>query len=107
MQYQSANPKIWKKASSVFPCLPNCNHSATSTVDCYLFTDSLRAAFVFQLLDSFSGAEHRAFLDSRQLPRTAARERLSSNFVSFHVDCGPRDDLLVIAWLSTRLLPFI
>src|SRR5207244_1443048 len=107
MRYPSANPKKRKEASDVLPRLPNCDHSATSIMGCCLFADSLRAAVLFQLLVSFSGADHRAFLDSRQLPRTAASERLLSNPVSFHVDCGSGNALLVAAWLSSGVLPVI
>src|SRR5438552_3503639 len=101
MRYRSANPKKRKKASDVLPRLPNCDYTATSSMGCCLSVDSLRAAILFQLLDSFSGADHRAFLDSRQLPRTAAGERLLSNPVWFHVDCSSGNALLVAAWLSS------
>src|ERR1700674_3179051 len=107
MRYRSANPKKRKKASDVLPCLQNRDYSATSIMDFSLPTGSIRAAVLFQLLVSFADADHFPFLDSRQLPRTVAGERLLPNPVSFHVDRGSGNALLFTARLSPGLLPII
>src|ERR1700693_295870 len=107
MRYRSANPKKRKRASDVLSCLPNCDPSATSTMGFFLPAGSVRAVVLFQLLVSFSGADHRSFLDFRQLPRTAARERIFSNFVSFDVDRSSGNAVLVAARLSAGVLPLV
>jgi hypothetical protein len=70
-------------------------------------SDAVFADVLLQLLVGVGVADHRAFVESRQLRPTVARERLLANAAALDVDRGTRDDLFFGAGVSTGVFSFL
>src|SRR5581483_7591588 len=96
-----------RTTSDVFACVSRCSHGSAACLGGHVPAAAVRASVLLQLLDGITGAGDRSFLDSGQLPRTAAGECLPANSVSLDVDRGAGDDLLSAPRISASVLPLV
>src|SRR5215469_2784113 len=104
MRFRFANHR---RRTNVLPRIQGRDYCTAARLGRGVSAGSLRADVLLQLLVGVLQPADRSLLDSRELPRTAARRRLPRDAVSIDVDCGPGHDVLPGAGLSACLLSLV
>src|SRR5271169_5330757 len=95
-----------RKESDVFAGIQSGGNSASTGVGDGISSDPVLVDVLLQLLVGVGIADHRAFVEFRQLQPTAAGRRLLADTAALHVDCGAGDGLLAGAGVSAGVFSF-
>src|SRR5215469_9518021 len=104
MRFWFANHRI---GTNVLPRLQGRDYNTAGRLGRGVSAGSLRADVLLQLLVGVLQPADCSLLDSRELPRVAARRRLPRDAVSIDVDCGPGHVVFPGAGLSACLLSIV
>src|SRR5215472_15890199 len=96
-----------RRGTNVLPRLQGRDYGTATRLGRGVSAGSLRADVLLQLLVGVLQPANRSHLESRELPRVAARRRLFRDAVSIDVDCGPGHVVFPAAGLSACLLSLV
>ena len=96
-----------RKESDVFASLQSGRDLASTGVGDGVSADALSFDVLLQLLVSVGVANHRSFVEFRQLRSVIASGCLLADATPLDVDCRARDDFLSAAGISPGLFSFL
>src|SRR5579863_4064954 len=103
-QSRSANRQIEISEINVLPRLQDGCDRAAAGVGHGVSARALSADVLLQLLVGLAAADHRAFVESRELQRVVSENRLLADPAALHVDCRAGHAVLSAARVSGSVL---